>query len=49
MAAAPAGSSWLSWQSFLLGLGESFAYGVYIVLVYVPLYNFFVRLGAGER
>lgn len=31
----------LSWSSFFLGLVESFAYGWYIALVFVPLYNFF--------
>ncbi len=33
------GFTWLSFGSFLLGLVESFLYGVYIGLVYVPLYN----------
>lgn len=36
------GVTWLSWQSFLLGLIESFAYGWYVALVFGPLYNFFV-------
>jgi len=35
------GFSWLSWGSFLLGLGESFAYGWYGALVFAPLYNYF--------
>lgn len=35
------GFTWLTWQSFLLGLLESFLYGIYFGLVYVPLYNFF--------
>lgn len=35
------GFTWLSWQSFLLGLVESFAYGWYVALVFVPLFNFF--------
>ena len=34
---------WLTWWGFLLGLIESFLYGVYAGLVYVPLYNFFSR------
>ncbi len=38
------GFTWLSWQSFLLGLAESFAYGWYVALVFAPLYNLFVRL-----
>ena len=32
----------LSWQSFCLGLVESFAWGWYVALVLGPLYNFFV-------
>lgn len=35
------GFTWLTWQSFLLGLLESFLYGIYFGLVYTPLYNFF--------
>lgn len=35
------GFTWLSWQSFLLGLVESFAYGWYVALVFAPLFNFF--------
>lgn len=35
------GFTWLSWQSFFLGLAESFAYGWYVALVFGPLYNFF--------
>jgi hypothetical protein len=31
--------TWLSWGSFLLGLAESFLYGVYAAAVFVPLYN----------
>jgi uncharacterized protein DUF5676 len=33
------GFTWLTFGSFLLGLAESFLYGVYAGLVYVPLYN----------
>ena len=33
------GFRWLSLGSFALGLVESFLYGVYVGLVYVPLYN----------
>ncbi|WP_445732744.1 DUF5676 family membrane protein [Mariniflexile sp.] len=32
---------WLTWWGFLLGLAESFLYGVYAGLVFVPIYNFF--------
>jgi len=35
------GFTWLTWGSFFLGLIESFAYGIYFGLVFVPLYNFF--------
>ncbi len=35
------GFEWLSWQSFFLGAIESYAYGWYITLIWVPLYNFF--------
>ncbi|BAU49779.1 hypothetical protein SVA_3231 [Sulfurifustis variabilis] len=30
---------WLTWWGFLLGLVESFLYGVYAGIVYVPIYN----------
>ena len=39
------GFSWLTWPSFFLGLCESFAYGLYTGIVFVPLYNFFARVG----
>ncbi len=32
---------WLTWWGFLLGLVESFLYGAYAGLVFVPLYNVF--------
>jgi len=31
----------LTWQSFLLGLVESFAWGWYVAVIFAPLYNFF--------
>ena len=34
---------WLTWWSFLLGLAESFLYGFYAGLVFVPMHNFFAR------
>ncbi|MCF6301369.1 MAG: DUF5676 family membrane protein [Proteobacteria bacterium] len=37
------GFEWLSWQGFLIGLIESYAYGWYFALIWVPLYNFFGR------
>ena len=33
------GVTWLSWTSVLLGIVETVAYGWYIALVFVPLYN----------
>lgn len=33
----------LDWQSFFLGLVESFAWGWYVAVILVPLYNFFAR------
>ncbi len=35
------GFKWLSFGSFIIGLIESFLWGAYIGLVYVPIYNFF--------
>ena len=37
------GYKWLSIGSFLIGLVESFLYGVYAGLVYTPVYNFYHR------
>ena len=33
------GFHWISWQSFILGAIESYAYGWYFTLIWVPLYN----------
>ncbi|NOZ53782.1 MAG: hypothetical protein GXP08_11725 [Gammaproteobacteria bacterium] len=35
------GFEWLSWKSFLLGLAESYGYGWYFALIWVPIYNVF--------
>ena len=35
------GFKWISWQSFLLSAVESYAYGWYLTLIWVPLYNVF--------
>lgn len=40
------GFEWISWQSFLLGLVESYAYGWYFALIWVPLYNVFANRAA---
>lgn len=37
------GFKWLTLQGFFVGLVESFLYGAYAGLVYVPVYNFFAR------
>lgn len=37
------GFVWLSGRGFLVGLIESFLYGAYAGLVYVPIYNFLHR------
>jgi len=36
------GFQWISWGSFLLGLLEAVGYGIFIGLVFAPLYNFFL-------
>ena len=40
------GFRWLTAADFLIGLVESFLYGVYGGLVFTPIYNFFVRRAA---
>jgi hypothetical protein len=46
LAAVLPGFTWLTFPSFILGLIESFAYGWYAAIVFVPLYNWFsARLG----
>ena len=37
------GFKWLTLPSFAIGMVESFLYGAYAGLVYVPVYNFFAR------
>ena len=37
------GFKWITWGTFFLGLVESFLYGIYFALIFVPLYNFFKR------
>ena len=38
---------WLTWWGFLLGLAESFLYGVYAGLVFCPVYNWLWRRWGG--
>lgn len=35
------GFVWLSWKSFILGVIETYAYGWYFALIWVPLFNVF--------
>lgn len=35
------GFEWISWKSFFIGLVESYLYGWYFSLIWVPLYNLF--------
>ncbi|RMF59184.1 MAG: hypothetical protein D6748_07000 [Calditrichaeota bacterium] len=37
------GFRWISIGSFLLGLIESFLWGIYIGMVFTPIYNFFKK------
>lgn len=44
------GFEWLSLKSFFLGLIESYGYGWYFALVWVPIYNVFaVRSARGKN
>jgi hypothetical protein len=36
------GFVWISWKSFFLGVVESYGYGWYVALIWVPVYNVFV-------
>jgi len=42
------GFEWISWRSYFIGLVESYGYGWYFALVWVPIYNFFV-VGGREK
>ncbi|HID81521.1 MAG TPA: hypothetical protein EYH06_10645 [Chromatiales bacterium] len=37
------GFEWISWKSFFLGLVETWAYGWYFALIWVPVYNLVSR------
>jgi hypothetical protein len=43
------GFTWLTPGSVILGLVEAFFYGMYIALVFVPLFNYFEGGRSGER
>ena len=36
------GFEWISWKGFLIGLIETYGYGWFFALIWVPLYNVFV-------
>lgn len=40
------GFTWISWPSFFVGLVESYGYGWFLALVWVPLYNVFAARGS---
>lgn len=40
------GVTWISWQSALLGTAESFVWGWYIAVLFIPLYRCFSRSSA---
>jgi hypothetical protein len=37
------GFEWISFKSYVLGLFESYAYGWYFALIWIPLYNVIAR------
>ncbi len=37
------GFEWISWKSFFIGLIETYAYGWYFAVIWVPLYNCFTK------
>ena len=43
------GFEWISWQSFFLGLVESYGYGWDLTLIWVPLYNVFAAKSRHSR
>ena len=44
------GFAWISWSSFFLGLGETFAYGWFVAVIFAPLFNLLAaRQSRGAR
>lgn len=43
------GFTWISWRSFAVGLVESYGYGWYAALIWVPLYNVFAARSPRNR
>jgi hypothetical protein len=39
------GFTWISWPSFFVGFVESYGYGWFFALIWVPLYNVFALRG----
>jgi len=39
------GFQWISWKSFILGLIESYGYGWYVALIWVPIYKVLSQRG----
>lgn len=37
------GFEWISWSSFFIGLVESYGYGWFFMLIWVPIYNYVVN------
>jgi hypothetical protein len=43
------GFEWISGKSFVIGLIESYGYGWYVALIWVPLYNVFATRAARKQ
>jgi 2TM family of unknown function (DUF5676) len=43
------GFRWITWGSFFLGLVESYGYGWYLALIWVPIYNVASQWGQRAR
>ncbi len=43
------GFTWISWGSFSVGVVESYGYGWFVALIWVPLYNVFASRPASRR
>ena len=43
------GFTWISWSSFCVGLVESYGYGWFVALIWVPLYNVFASRPEARR
>lgn len=43
------GFTFISWGTFFLGLLEAFVGGIWVAVLFVPIYNFFARREAHKR